>query len=176
MAMSYSFRLNIAPPKTLSSSLQQIAQMSSVGNFLAMWNNTELIIEMVIKRELGLTLEQASVICSPLGGGAKTELLIGLFAERADLQPFVAAVRELQQHVSRNWLVHGFITFDDKNGPWDIVHREVKNGLKVKRKRLVDWYNDDFLPAFNRMVETSGFNDQDVHDYGLKIRALAKAP
>ena len=173
MVMGYSFRISY-PANEWPSRMRRIAQMSSVGNFLSMWNNTELMMEMVIRRELGLSVEQVCVVCGPLGGGAKTELLIGLFKDCADLAPFVNAVRDLQRHVSRNWLAHGFIIFDDWNGPWDMVHREVKNGLKVKKRRLMDWYNHDFLPAFDRVVASSGFTDQDVHDYALAIRSLAR--
>jgi hypothetical protein len=173
--MGYSFRYSI-PPNDEALKRRRVAQMSMVGNFLSFWTNTELCIEMVIRRELGLTLEQTCVICAPLGGGAKTELLVGLFKDHPTLKDFVAAVKAFQSHVSRNWLAHGFIIFDDWNAPWDIVFREAKNGLKVKRRRLVDWFSDEFEPAFDRVIQTSGFTDQQIHDYGIEIRALAKAP
>lgn len=153
---------------------RRVAQMSTIGNMLSFWSSTELTMEMVIKRELGLTLEQVCIICAPLGAGAKTELVTALFKDHPELSEFVKAVKNFQGHVSRNWLAHGFVTFDKLDGPWDIVQREVKNGLKVKTKRIVDWFSDEFVPAFDRVIATSGFSDQEIHDYGQEIKALAR--
>lgn len=149
------------------------AQVSTLGLVLMMWANVELVMEMVIKQELNLTHEQVSIICGPLGGGAKFNLLSSLTAGNPEREDFVNAVRAFQAKVGRNALAHGFITFTEADSPWEVISRDVKNSLTVKRRRLIDYYNEDFMPAFDRVMAASGFSDQDLHSYGQELAALA---
>ncbi|WP_293700970.1 MULTISPECIES: hypothetical protein [unclassified Sphingopyxis] len=152
------------------------AQISTLGTVLAFWNNVELVMEMVIKQELGLTTEQACIVCGALGGGAKLAMLSSLVAEKGHRQSFVQAIRDFQGMVGRNALAHGFMTIHGPSGDYEIVSRDVKNKLSVRRRRLVDYYTDDFVPAYEKAITESGFSENEMYDYGREIAALAPDP
>jgi hypothetical protein len=151
-------------------------QMGVFGLVLMMWSNTELLIEMVIQRKLQLSLESTCIICGPLGGGAKISLLFSLLKDDPQQAAFCDAVRAFQNLVGRNALAHGFPTYDKEGDEWDIVSREVKNGLSVRRKPLSRYLDEGFMPAFELCISTSGFTDQQMHNYGQAIAALAPLP
>lgn len=163
-------------PEQYARRLAQV-QVSLYGLMLMTWSSIELALEMVAKREIGLTLKQACIIFGPLGGGAKVALTFSILEGNVAMQPFCEAVRAYQNFLGRNALVHGFPTFKEESDPWVIVSREVKNGLVV-RTRQIDRYveTEEFNVLFTRVMETSGFTDQDLHDYGQEIAALARAP
>ena len=110
--------------------------------------------EMVIKDRLQLTTEQASMVCGPLGGGAKFNLLKSLLA--GDNPELVDAVKSFQEVIGRNALVHGFITFEKPDEMWSVVSREVRDKLAVKVKSLERYMADDVIPAFDRVMAASG--------------------
>ena len=165
--------------KTPSEQLKQagefhLYQMSLLGTTLNLWSQTELIIEMVIKEALGLALEDTCILCGPLGAGAKVALLKSLLSQRGTKPKFVQAVADFQVLIGRNAIVHGFVTFEKIDEPWLIVSREVRDKLSVKTKPILRYLEDDIMPAFDRVMETSGFSDDDLHKYSLEIKALAK--
>lgn len=151
-----------------------IYQMALFGNVLNLWAQTEIVIEMVIKDALKLSTRDACIVCGPLGGGAKVALLKSLMAERGEKSEFVQAVTQFQTIVSRNSLAHGFPTYRKADEPWFIVSREVKDKLTVRTKPIIRYLEDDVMPAFDRVVEASGFSDDDMHRYGLEIADLAQ--
>lgn len=169
----YSFRYTITPP-THTAAQRKIAQMSLFGNVLNMWATVELVMEMTIKDELNLTLEQACIVCGPLGGGAKVALFNSLLASKPERAKLVEAVRTFQGLVGRNALAHGFITATDWDSPWTIVWREVKNKLTVKTKTLMPYLNSEFMPAYDAVMALSGFTDQEIQEYGQSIAHLAQ--
>ena len=170
----YTFHFTLAPPAGNPLAVRRVAQMSMLGNILAFWNNAELTMEIVVKKLLGLTLEQTCIICGPLGGGAKTDMVRALLKDKPEWADFLVSIKDFQNRVSRNWLAHGFIIFDDVNGPWDIVQREIKNGLRVKSKKLMSIVDEDFQPAFNKFMQLSGVTDDELHDYAISIRSLER--
>ena len=170
----YTFRFTLRPPAGDPLAVKRVAQMSMLGNILAYWNNAELTMEIVVKKLLGLTLEQTCIICGPLGGGAKTEMVTALLKGKPEWVDFLASIKDFQGRVSRNWLAHGFIIFDDVNGPWDIVQREVKNGLRIKSKKLMGVVDEDFQPAFDKFMQLSGVTGDELHEYATSIRSLAR--
>ena len=91
-----------------------------------MWANVELVMEMHVRRLLDITVEQACIVCGPLGGGAKLHLLSSLATAAGELGPLLEAIRAFQIHAGRNALAHGFTTFETRKKPWFVVSREVK--------------------------------------------------
>lgn len=136
-----------------------------------LWNNVELAMEMVIKRRLQLTTEQASMVCGPLGGGAKFSLLKSLL--EGSNPELVDAVKFFQEVIGRNALVHGFITFENPEDMWSVVSREVRDKLTVRAKSLERYMADDVVPAFDRVVLAADLTDEEMHEYGREIAALA---
>lgn len=148
------------------------AQMSALANVLMMWANVELIMEMWVQKKLNLTLEQTCIMCGPLGGGAKFNMFASLFADDEDRQDLIQAIRNFQTVAGRNAIAHGFITFTHRDQPWVLVSREVKNKLTIKHRTITDYFKDDFMPAWEKINEASGFADADIHEYGLAIARL----
>lgn len=148
------------------------AQMSTLGNVLMMWANVELVMEMHIQKQLDINLKQSCIVCAPLGAGAKFNLLASLANGDQQLQPLVDAIREFQNLAGRNAIAHGFITFHKIDQPWVLVSREVKNKFTVKHRTITDYYKEEFMPAFDKVMAQSGFTDDDIHQYGLAIARL----
>lgn len=153
---------------------QNILQMALYGTILNFWANTELLIEMVIKDTLKLSTREVCILCGPLGAGAKVNLVRSLLAETGDRPDFAQALVAFQAIVGRNALAHGFVTYEQIDQPWDIVSREVREKLVVKTKSLKRYLDDDVVPAFDRVVEASGFTDDDHYAYGREVAALAR--
>ncbi|MEA3048155.1 MAG: hypothetical protein QOJ53_2487, partial [Sphingomonadales bacterium] len=144
------------------------------GAVLLMWSHTEILMEMVLKREMDWGLEETSIICGPLGGGAKTALLFSLLQDRAGCQSFCEAVAEFQALLGRNALAHGFVTHASEDDPLTFVYREVKKGLSVKIKTLDRYLEEKFIQAAKRVFAESGFTEADVNRYGHEVAALAQ--
>jgi hypothetical protein len=156
-------------------SKRAMIEMGVFGTVLVMWANVELVMEIKIKAALHITTEQACIVCGPLGGGAKYNLLSSLLANDPSSQSFIDAVRNLQSKLGRNALAHGFMTFSDVDSPWFIVSREVRNKLTVKTKTIERYFEDDFMPAFDAVMTTAGVTDSQLHAYSQEIASLAQA-
>ena len=130
---------------------------------------------MVIKRELNLSLEQACAVCGPLGGGAKTSLMLSLIALSGKCPSLSAAIKKFQSMVGRNALAHGFISAVDSEKEWYLVTREVKDKLVIKTRNLDAHFQKSIIEVMEEVQAAANVNDQQLHDYGLEILNLALA-
>jgi hypothetical protein len=152
---------------------QAIVDMALMGIAFQLSSGVELAIEIVIMKELGITLAQNCAVCGPLGGGAKVALVNALCAMSGNYPNLRQAISEFQSAIGRNALAHGFVSFEKPEKPWFLVHREVKTKLEVKIKKLDSHFSQD-LPRLQRAVfDAASVSDQDAHDYGLAIARLS---
>ena len=131
----------------------------------------ELLLEIIVMRELNLTVAQTSIVCAPLGGGAKTSLACSLATLSGSHPEMGKAVSTFQRLAGRNAMAHGFLFPTPK--AFLLVSREVKNKLAVKIRNVDTQSADELCDAFEAVQAASGVSDDDIHQYGKEIVSLA---
>ena len=87
------------------------------GDFLAFWSTFDVMVEILIMRELGTTEEKTSIVCAGLGFGAKINIACSLLNSRsAGTERTTTLLREAQQLAERNSFAHGFFLVNRENG------------------------------------------------------------
>lgn len=159
-------------PKRLGDNF--LTQFALMGMALDLWSKAELAIEIVVRDVLKISTEEVCIICGPMGAGAKVALLKSLAHHHGVRPDFVTAITAFQGIISRNSLVHGFTVYPEPSDPWLLVSREVKDKLIVRCKLLKRYLDDDVMPAFRKVMATSGLTEDDVGKYMREIVALER--
>jgi hypothetical protein len=68
------------PDKPHSPDPKYTTFFSNYGGFLAGWAFFDLMIEILIKKELNLPSHENSIVCASIGFGAKVNILLALLA------------------------------------------------------------------------------------------------
>lgn len=95
------------------------------GFFLTGWSSFDLMIEILIMRELKLPALETSIICAGVGFGAKIEMLYSLLTrdENNSNTKGVALIKEAHKSAARNSFAHGFVDYDNKTNQVLLVTR-----------------------------------------------------
>ena len=142
------------------------------GGVLLVWSHLELVMEMIIQRELRLNLEETCIVCAPLGGGAKVALMTALLNRNIENAAVIEAFKEVQSFVGRNALVHGFVLDNSEPTPWTVISREVRTSLKVRHRSFDHYDEEEFFKKVTSLLELTGISDDDLGKFGLEIAAL----
>lgn len=154
---------------------EEILKMAAFGTFMTIWAQFELIVEMLIMRELRLTPMETSIICGGLGFGAKANALYSLLnRDKAKNEIGVRLLAEAQVAAQRNWFAHGFLIL--KDGQMELVRREVKGTYIVRKKKFsaqdLMAHANNFIALFNKCQLEFRISNADLDNYGSEIAAL----
>jgi hypothetical protein len=154
-----------------------ILHLASLGSIFATLSQFELLLESIVRRELRITTEETCIVCGGLGGGAKTGLTFSLLSRDAANAPLIAALRHVQNIGSRNALAHGFLYPMNDRADFELIAREVKEKLRVKRSHLrANWRMNQLLAALQEAMRLANITNDDIHAYATEIANLAPSP
>jgi hypothetical protein len=153
------------------------AYFTNYGAFLAGWLLYELLIEMLIKRELKLEARETSIICSAMPFGVKFNVLLALLRRDPSNSDGILLLKKTQSSAERNNIAHGFLTFVEGSPDIRLVNRDIKDGKYRVKSRALDMrtHVEQFLLAFDEMQKWTGISERDLDDYGQLLEADAKA-
>jgi hypothetical protein len=153
--------------------------LQGYGNFLATWSTYEIVVEILIMRELGIKPEQASIVCAGRAVDVKLNMLQALMGERAKGHAGLTALIKAREEAERNTFAHGFFRTNREHGDLFLISREVKRGYKAWSKHLnyetMDHHLGKFLDLYLEAKRLFGVKDDDIEAYTQPIEALALA-
>jgi hypothetical protein len=159
---------------------RQLVTLAGIGNFLALWATFEVILEMLIMRELRLTQEEASIVCAGKAVDAKMTLLEALLNRDKKKAAGIAVLRAARTVAERNNFAHGFFRVDHATGDLYLINRSAKNQYSATTKHLthdtVDAHLDKFTQRFVEVKGHFGITDEEIDTYTQPIFTLAQAP
>ena len=148
--------------------------MGGLGGVIFAATQVELAMELAMKRHMGLSTRHACIVFGPMAGGAKTNMLSALAEENTALSELHDAVKKFEGVAGRNHYAHGVGTYENPKDEWAVIHRKVKDGLKIKTRVIADLYKGNALQnAMDAVLRASGLTAQELHDYTREIEALA---
>jgi hypothetical protein len=153
------------------------AYFSMYGAFLGLWQSYDLAVEMLVGRELKLSIRETSIVCSALPFGIKYNILLALLNRDPANERGISILRNVQQISERNSIVHGFIhARREESGPPRIVNRDIKNGkYSVKSKRHSPHaHMRQFLTAFKQLLEWAKISAAEIDRYCVTLESDAK--
>jgi len=106
------------------------------GFFLAIWSYFEIVVEVLIMRELGLRPREASIVCGGLGFGTKLNMLFSLLARNQKNAEGIALLKRARESAERNSFAHGFLYYDESEKEGGLLIRNVKDKYFVESKPL----------------------------------------
>src|SRR5437588_12172962 len=119
----------------LSPDQRHLGFLAEYGNFLANWSTFEVIVEIIIMRQLRLTPEEASIVCAALGLGAKMNLLCSLLNRNSASEAGVRLLTHAQRVAERNSFAHGFFLRDKEQAEFHLIRRDIKYRYEAKMQR-----------------------------------------
>ena len=144
--------------------------------FLLSWAEFDLILEILIMRELNIKHADACIICGVLQHGAKMETLVSLLARKEHNKDGISVLRKAQEEAGRNSFAHGFL-HTDNDGRAGIYYREIKNKLTVKRRslnpRTMVGHAAKFATAVAKVKDHFRVTDDQINDYKNSIASLS---
>jgi hypothetical protein len=70
------------PPLSKAAAAEMREFFGRYGSFIQLWQTYELMIEIAIMRQLGISVEENSIVCGGLNYSAKMSITLGLLIER----------------------------------------------------------------------------------------------
>lgn len=162
------------------------------GLFIAVWSQFELVIEMLIMKELRLSNQETSIVCGGLAFGSKIHMLLSLLARKEENSHGITLLKNIQSFADRNSFAHGFIHDETKADSFEfgsstprysasLIKREIKYQYIVKMRPLdMGKLGLHVLEFFKKLAELKQFfkiTDDDFKAYQKSIvdDALAQA-
>ena len=108
-----------------------VAFFGEYGVFLCVWSGFELIIEIILMRELRLDPQEASIVCGGLSAGPKVQILTSLLTRSEAGSGGASLIREAQALADRNSFAHGFLYGENEK----IDFSRFKRGLSDKTEK-----------------------------------------
>ena len=153
--------------------------LQGFGNFFATWSTYEIVVEVLIMRELDVTPEQASIVCTGRAVDVKLNMLQALMGERAKGHAGLSALQNARGEAKRNLFVHGFFRVNRERGDLFLISRAAKAGYWVKSELInyetMDEHLGRFLDLYVEAKRLFGVADEDIEAYTKPIEALAQA-
>lgn len=169
-------------PEDADESFNKVARfLMHYGDFHAFWSTFDVIVEVLIMRELGTTKEKTSIVCAGLGFGAKVNIACSLLNSRADkhTERSIALLKEAQQQAERNRFAHGFFLVNNETERFELIRREVKDTYHAVVKEYgfdtMATHTSRFIKKVNEFKDHVGITDKDLFDYVKDIEAHALA-
>jgi hypothetical protein len=148
------------------------------GSFLQLWQTYEIVIEVAIMRQLGLSIRQASIVLNSLNFAAKSSILLALLKEDGERNKgAVSAITEAQTQAERNDFTHSFLAFRG-DGSMSLIRRNVRNGnYSVKPRDVSAISMHDHAFAFGEnlrlAMEALEVTSEDIDRYSTEIESHA---
>lgn len=148
-----------------------------MGAVYLSWSLFEINLEMLSKREMGITDLQSHTIFGSLSFSAKRNICIALMKESTDplKDEIIEAIREVPQLARRNHITHSIIKTSEDFSVFNFVKREVANGLSAKNLKLdakaMKRHFDDMANAAITLEKLSGFSDADRNAYVDSVKS-----
>lgn len=151
------------------------------GNFLVFWSTFEIVVEVVIMRQLDTDAERTSIVCGGLGVGAKMAMLCSLLNRSPGNEKGVALFKEAQTLAERNSFAHGFFLVRHATGGFELIKREVKDVYRARVKQfdaaLMSKHSTEFIRKVEEIQRHFTVTAKDLYDYTKQIEdhALVRA-
>jgi hypothetical protein len=149
------------------------------GRFLSSWHSFEILIEVLIMRELRLTVEKTCIVTAGLGFGAKVAIANALLARKNDAEG-VRLISQVQQAAERNSFAHSFLSIDSAHENFTQVRREVKKSLSVRLKKFsprdMQAHTNAFFAKYAEAQKHLGITDAAMVRYQQKVESFAPVP
>ncbi len=147
--------------------------MNAYGSFFAIWNSFEIVVEILIRRQLRTSYQQTSIICASLGFGAKINILCSLLHDKRGNEKGIKLLRDAQNIAARNSFAHGFIIDNQHTGRFDLIKRDVKDRYKISKKSLssiaMGYHTISFSEAFSAVTEHFNVSHDQIDRYAHSI-------
>jgi hypothetical protein len=149
------------------------------GDFLAFWSTFDVMVEIVIMRELGTTEEKTSIVCAGLGFGAKVHIACSLLNSRPNKETkrTVALLKEAQQLAERNSFAHGFFLINRATEKFELIRREVKDTYHARLREfdfdIMAKHTARFISKVNEFQSYAAISERDFLEYVKDIEAHA---
>ena len=151
------------------------------GDFLTVWSTFDMILEVIIMRELNISAEKTSILCAGLGFGSKASIACSLLNTRpsSETARTVALIREAQTIGERNSFAHGFFLVNESTAKFQLIRREIRDFYSARIKELdcatMQKHSADFIPKFREIEQHALISEKDLADYAKEIEAHALA-
>ncbi|MFL5015041.1 MAG: hypothetical protein ACJ8EW_02405, partial [Rhizobium sp.] len=100
-----------------------LVTLAGYCNFLALWSTFEIILEILIMRELRLTSEETSIVCTGKAVDGKMTMLQALLRRDPEKAKGIGLLTTARAIAKRNSFVHGFFRVDHSNGDLYLISR-----------------------------------------------------
>jgi hypothetical protein len=153
--------------------------LKAYGLFMVTWSVLESLLEVAIKKQLGITEVQTAIVTSSLGFRARSSILSSLLAlDGAKQNGAISLLNKISEDAKRNTLVHGHI-FVGEEEKLTFVKADISKRYRAKRAsftssallRHVQTINSDIANLQTLLRIT----DQELDSFG-KIGFDASAP
>ena len=149
------------------------------GNFLTFWSTFETILEVLIMRELRLTPEETSIVCSGMGAEAKLKTAKWLLSRNEKNKDGIALMLHARELAARNSFAHGFFRWDAETGDFTLIKRTGKDKYTPSAEHMDDTKMDTRHGQFAKKVGEAqrffGVTDAELDTYQQSIEDHAKA-
>lgn len=153
--------------------------LAHYGNFIAIWSAFELMLEILIMRELRLDNAEASIVCAGRPVSVKMDILEALLLRDPDNKTKVQKIAHLRNIGERNSFLHGFFRVNRAEGIMLLIRRELKHGYRAYKKERNYEQMEEHLGKFHHALldAQSAFDVWDKHfdAYTEPIEELAIA-
>ncbi len=147
------------------------------GFFFAVWSSCEMLVEVLIMHQLGLIPKTNSIVCGPLGFGAKINLLYSLLNRHPSYAEGVALLRKMHTIAERNALAHGMMLSPPDKSHFILFKRDVKEKYTVTPKAFtaetMKERVQEVLSARLAAQDWFGVSQGEIDQYGQSIAADA---
>jgi hypothetical protein len=158
----------------LVQSTETIQFYAAHGMFMIAWAGFENSIDLIIKRETGMSSIRSLIVVSGLGFERKASIARSLLALRDD-KPSIAQINKIVQFAARNMLMHGS---PEPSRDKIIFHKaETDQCLKVKERVLTREEAlkrlNELIAMINELDRLTGITQEMARRYREMVRNLA---
>lgn len=147
---------------------------SAYGLFLIAWSRFDLVIEAAAAKALELEGRDASVVLAGLMFQAKLNMLFSALPDDAERANKIKIVRHAMEVGERNAIIHGI--FISTGETFNFITREVKDKLKVRKKRMTEhemrMHTMQFIEKSLLAQNALGLSVDELDEYGEQILNL----
>ena len=142
-----------------------------LGIFYYSWSAFEINLEMISKRELGISNRQSHIVFGSLSFTAKMEIALSLLkdSDRPQKDNMIAAIRQVPKVARRNHITHSLITTNPDFSRFVFHKRNIAKGLSTKTLDLntaaMNRHFDKLNAAANEVERLAGFTADDRKAY-----------
>jgi hypothetical protein len=150
------------------------------GQLLGAWNSFEVMVEVVIMRELRLSVEESCIVCGGLSFSSKVYIAHSLLNRTGDGKKKSSAIHSAHTIAERNGFAHGIISVNEEGNLFTVVRRDVQMKFSVRVKPLkstdMQKHGRTFLEKFDEAMRVCGVTEHDLISHQREVESYAQAP